>query len=96
MLNKSKPVEDFHRNIADRVAAANKFVNEKNFKCEVVCDSMTNETMKLYDAHPERLFIIQDNRIVHIGGAGPFIFYDIADVSAWLHQRDFRQNSVEQ
>jgi hypothetical protein len=76
-INAAKPIGDHHKTIEDRLYAANRFVKELNFPGEVVCDTMSNEILKRYDAHPERICIIQQGRLVHIGGKGPLVFYDI-------------------
>ncbi len=90
MLNSSKPIAHFHRSAADRVAAANLFVKEVNFFGEVVCDTMANDVFERYDSHPERICIIVNGRVVHEGGKGPMVYYDIESVITWLKERDVR------
>ncbi len=68
----------------DRLHAANRFVTEVQFKGEVVCDTMRNEVLTRYNAHPERICIVQNGLLVHVGGAGPLVFYDIEGVIDWL------------
>jgi len=88
---KDKPIKDFHKTIEDRAYAANKFVEECNFKCEVVLDEMTNNALKIYEAHPERICIVQHGAVVHIGGKeGSLVYYDIDSVIEWLKERDVR------
>jgi len=88
---KEKPIKDFHKTIEDRAFAANKFVNDLDFKCEVVLDDIDNNALKSYDAHPERICIIQHGAVVHIGGKpGSLVYYDIDDIIAWLAARDTR------
>lgn len=89
-INKEKPIKDFHKTIEDRAYAAKRFIEECNFKSEVVLDVMSNHALKQYDAHPERICIVQHGRIVHMGGKGPLIFYDIDDVIAWCAAKDTR------
>lgn len=89
-INKEKPIKDFHKTIEDRAYAAKRFIEECNFKCEVVLDVMSNDALRKYDAHPERIVIVQHERIVHLGGKGPLIFYDIDDIIAWCAARDTR------
>jgi hypothetical protein len=73
-FNTTKPVKGFHKTIHDRVNAATKFIKETEWTAgEIVCDSMTNEALERYEAHPERLLIVQNGRIVHDGGKGPII-----------------------
>lgn len=92
-LNAAKPVGDHHRSIEDRITAANRFVKETGWYAgEVVIDTMANEILDRYDAHPERVVIIQKGRVVHDGGNGPILMvhYDIDDVLKWLKDRDTR------
>jgi hypothetical protein len=73
-----------NKTIEDRLNAANRFVKEVPFHGEVVCDSMANEVLTRYNAHPERICIVQNGTLVHVGGKGPLVFYDIEGVIAWL------------
>ncbi len=82
-----------HRSLAERVAAANRFVKDCNFQGEVVCDSMANEAVDRFDAHPERILIIEKGVVVHKGGKGPLIYYDIKDVIEYMRKRDNRSPS---
>lgn len=68
----------------DRLNAANRFVKEVPFPGEVLCDSMANEVLKRYNAHPERICIVQNGILVHVGGKGPLVYYDIEGVIVWL------------
>jgi hypothetical protein len=79
-----KPIATFHASMEERLAAANRFVTEVPFTGEVVCDSFENEAVTRYNAHPERICIVKNNTLVHIGGAGPLVFYDIQGVINWL------------
>lgn len=73
-LNSVKPVKNHHRNIEERVAAANRMIRETGWTAgEVICDSMKNEALERYEAFPERLLIIQDGIVVHEGGKGPIV-----------------------
>jgi hypothetical protein len=92
-LTNSKPIAHFHRSMADRIAAAKRFIEDCQFCGEVVCDTMANEVVHRYDAHPERILVIEKGMVVHKGGKGPIIFYDIEDIIEWLRQRDHRSPS---
>lgn len=86
-LNSAKPISDFHYNLSDRLAAANRFVEETGWTAgEVVCDTMKNEALYYYDAHPERIIIIQDGIVVHDGGKGPvaMVHYDLEGIFSLL------------
>lgn len=92
-LNSAKPIGDHHRTIEDRITAANRFVKETGWYAgEVVIDTMANEILDRYDAHPERVVIILKGRVVHDGGNGPvlMVHYDIDDVLKWLKKCDAR------
>lgn len=72
-----------HKVIADRIAAAKRFVKEFNFPIELVCDSMLGSAQDFFQAWPERLYIIREGVIVYQGGLGPFD-YRLAEVKDWL------------
>ncbi len=92
-INDCKPIKSHHRSLAERVAAANRFVKDCDFQGEVVCDSMANDMIHRFDAHPERLLIIEKGVVVHKGGKGPLIYYDIKDVIEYMRKRDNRSPS---
>ena len=50
---------------------------------EVVCDTMDNEALLRYNAHPERICVVYHGVLVHVGGTGG-IYYDIQGVIDWL------------
>ncbi len=54
---------------------------------------MANDMIHRFDAHPERLLIIEKGVVVHKGGKGPLLFYDIDDVIEWMRKRDNRSPS---
>lgn len=89
-LFEGKPIAHFHRSLEERVAAANRFVQECEFRGEVVCDTMANEVQTNLDAYPERILIVEKGVVVHRGGAGPLLFFDIDDVLAWCNKHDHR------
>jgi Iodothyronine deiodinase len=92
LFNATKPVVNFHRTIEDRLAAANRFIVETHWQNgEVVCDSLADDIMNIYDSHPERICVIQSGIVVHDGSKkGRLICYNIAGVMEWLTQRDTR------
>jgi hypothetical protein len=45
---------------------------------------MFNDVLLRYNSHPERICIINNGIVVHEGGKGPLVFYDIEGVIAWL------------
>ena len=49
----------------------------------VVMDTMENSLRMDYASWPERLFIINEGKVVMIGGEGPFD-YDVNKVEDWL------------
>lgn len=75
-----------HQTIEDRLAAAKKFAAVKQFKMDLVADSMEGHIVDRYLAWPERLYIIVDGVIVYMGGNGPF-GYRLDEVQRWLAER---------
>ena len=51
---------------------------------------MDNEATRAYGAYPERLFIIQEGKIVYEGGTGPYN-YRLPEVRQWLG--NYKNNS---
>ncbi|KAG8561982.1 hypothetical protein GDO81_015552 [Engystomops pustulosus] len=76
-----------HRNLEDRCAAANKLLENFSLppQCQVVADCMDNNANVAYGVSFERVCIVQGEKIVYLGGKGPF-FYNIQEVRQWLEQ----------
>ncbi|CAI9567302.1 unnamed protein product [Staurois parvus] len=74
-----------HRNQEDRCAAANKLLEQYSLppQCQVVADCMDNNTNVAYGVSFERVCIVQRQKIVYLGGKGPF-FYNLQEVRQWL------------
>jgi len=75
-----------HKTLADRVNAAKQFVTNFNFPSEMVVDTFKEQVNERFDSWPERLYIIQDGRVVYKGGMGPFN-YRLAEVKDWLAEK---------
>ena len=75
-----------HRDIHERLDAANRFVSDNQFPIELVCDSMEGNVVDRYRAWPERLYILVDGVVVYQGGQGPF-GYNLPEVKKWLADR---------
>jgi hypothetical protein len=76
-----------HQNIQERLAAAKSLIKNRNLLCETVCDSFDRGNANdVYDAWPERLYIIVDQVIVYKGGYGPFD-YKLHEVQDWLAEK---------
>ncbi|CAJ0936694.1 unnamed protein product [Ranitomeya imitator] len=76
-----------HRNQEDRCAAANKLLEKYSLppQCQVVADCMDNNANVAYGVSFERVCIVQRQKIVYLGGKGPF-FYNLHEVQQWLEQ----------
>jgi len=71
-------------NLEGRACIANDFITQqKASELDLWLDQIDNSAAILYLAEPERLFVIKDNRIVFVGGMGPFD-YDPWKVEDWL------------
>lgn len=82
-LDSMKPVKRFHASIQDRAAAARKFIADTSYGGEVVLDycsgagagadgdgdeRLHDNVMHLYDAYPDRTFVLQRGAVVSDGG----------------------------
>jgi len=75
-----------HQNLSDRLDAARELLNLNELPSgPFLVDNMKDEASKAYGAHPERLYIILDGRIVYQGGVGPWN-YDTEEVNSWLEK----------
>lgn len=76
----------YPRNIFQRWKIAQDFIDQRSFTAPLYIDLMDNNTASAYDALPERLYIIENGRIVYQGGPGPFEYY-LQDIEEWLEKR---------
>ena len=60
-----------HKNIKERIDSALKYIDESKTKCDIVVDTMNDNTMISYSSFPDRLYIIQNGYIIYKGGLGP-------------------------
>ncbi|KAG9481748.1 hypothetical protein GDO78_010790 [Eleutherodactylus coqui] len=77
-----------HRNQDDRCAAANKLLEKYSLpsQCQVVADCMDNNANVAYGVSFERVCIVQRQKIVYLGGKGPF-YYNLKEVRQWMEQK---------
>uniref|UniRef100_A0A2K6RZQ8 Iodothyronine deiodinase n=1 Tax=Saimiri boliviensis boliviensis TaxID=39432 RepID=A0A2K6RZQ8_SAIBB len=75
-----------HQNLQDRLQAAHLLL-ARSPQCPVVVDTMQNQSSELYAALPERLYIIQEGRILYKGKSGPWNYNpeEVRDVLEKLH-----------
>ncbi|CAH3038451.1 unnamed protein product [Porites evermanni] len=72
-----------HRTLQERCQAAEMLKKTSGCSTPILVDTMDNEATEAYGAYPERLFIIQDRKIVYEGGTGPYN-YKLWEVKKWL------------
>ncbi|KAG8546718.1 hypothetical protein GDO81_029921 [Engystomops pustulosus] len=60
-----------HQNIQDRLSAAKRLMEELP-SCPVVVDTMQNLCSAKYAALPERLYILQEGKVIYKGNMGPW------------------------
>lgn len=53
-----------HRNLQDRLQAAHLLL-DRSPRCPVVVDTMKNQSSQLYAALPDRLYVLQEGRILY-------------------------------
>ncbi|XP_037683100.1 type I iodothyronine deiodinase isoform X2 [Choloepus didactylus] len=63
-----------HRNLQDRRRAACLLL-DRSPQCPVVVDTMQNQSSQLYAALPERLYVLQEGRILYKGKPGPWDYH---------------------
>ena len=73
-----------HRCLEDRLNAA-QLMHLEVPGCLVVVDSMENSSNAAYGAYFDRLYILQEGKIVYQGGRGPE-GYRITELRDWLDQ----------
>lgn len=73
-----------HRDLQERLQAA-RLLLDRNPGCPVVVDTMENRSSQLYAALPERLYVLQEGRILYKGGPGPWNYHP-EEVRAVLEQ----------
>ncbi|KAL4227534.1 Thyroxine 5-deiodinase [Mactra antiquata] len=71
-----------HKTMEERINAA-EMLQDKQPRCPIVVDTMSNATNYWYGGLPERLYIIMDGVIVYQGGKGPRD-YRLDEVVDWL------------
>lgn len=71
-----------HRCLADRLGAA-QLMRLEVPGCLIVVDSMENSSNVAYGAYFDRLYILQEGKIVYQGGRGPE-GYRITELRDWL------------
>ncbi|KAF6721849.1 Type III iodothyronine deiodinase [Oryzias melastigma] len=73
-----------HRRLEDRLNAA-QLMHLEVPGCLVVVDSMENSSNAAYGAFFDRLYILQEGKVVYQGGRGPE-GYRISELRDWLDQ----------
>ncbi|KAM6219127.1 type I iodothyronine deiodinase isoform 2-T2 [Rhynchocyon petersi] len=63
-----------HRNLQDRLRAA-RLLLDRSPQCPVVVDTMQNVSSQHYAALPERLYVLQEGRILYKGKPGPWNYH---------------------
>lgn len=73
-----------HRCLEDRLNAA-QLMRQEAPCCPVVVDGMENSSNAAYGAYFDRLYILQEGKVVYQGGRGPE-GYRITELRDWLDQ----------
>ena len=69
--------------LEERKALGQDWHGETGCKAPLLVDGIENATDFAFGAKPERLYILQNNKVVYRGGMGPF-WYDPQDMEAKL------------
>ena len=73
-------------------AQAAMFVAQLDIPCPVLLDNMDDESCKLYGSTPERLYIVQDKKVVYKGARGPH-GYKLEEIDQWLNKYQHTNNT---
>eukprot|EP00092_Neocalanus_flemingeri_P035535 GFUD01038679.1.p1 GENE.GFUD01038679.1~~GFUD01038679.1.p1 ORF type:complete len:124 (+),score=30.16 GFUD01038679.1:162-533(+) len=77
---------DTHASMEQRMEAADTLREEGGeflAGCPILVDQMDNRANLAYASFPERLYVIQDSKIIFEGGTGPW-FYSIEEVDKFI------------
>ena len=72
-----------HKTQEDRCSAARLLQQCVKLPCPLLVDTMRDEANSAYGADPIRLYIIQEGRVLYVGGAGPNL-YKLVEVRTYL------------
>jgi len=80
-INEAHPIDEWHmyvdicfkqpKTLEDRSQIAHKYIEEEKFPIPLYLDLLTDECEAKYFAWPERLYVIQNQKIVFQGAKGP-------------------------
>ena len=75
--------------LQERIRAAEMMMESSPSKlkenCPMLVDLMSNEAGKVYACQPNRVYVIQNGKVVYDGGIGPY-GYDLEKLEKWLNQ----------
>ena len=63
---------DYAKTVEERIYMAKWLIEKKQFKMQMVVDTMDDKLLKQYNSWPIRLYIIQNDKVVYCGNQGPF------------------------
>lgn len=73
------------KKLDSRIRIAKEYVERFNFQLPFFVDCMENETMMAYSSLPERLYVVEDGKVIYEGGPGPFA-YSPAELEQFLQK----------
>ena len=71
------------RSTTERLQSARKFVDSLGLTAPVLVDTIADELENRYEARPERLYVVQEGKVLWRCGLGPFE-YDAPGLAAFL------------
>jgi len=78
-------VVNSHKTIADRIDVAKQFIAANHWKLEMVVDTLQDLFMKEYWSHPERFYVVLDNKLV-FKAQPQDAHYPVSDLVSWLEK----------
>jgi len=78
------------KTIEERLIIANRFMNEMSYKVPIVVDSMNNTFESEFSAWPLRYFIVNKNKVLHVGFPGETSAFDMDNLRRQLQRFNSR------
>lgn len=75
------------KSLVERIDLAKKFATEFKYPFPIFTDDpSTNKANEIFAAWPERIYVIEDKKVVYKGAIGPE-GYKVDEVRQWLNER---------
>ena len=94
-INEAHPKDEWHmekliqynqpKTLEERKAIVQRLLDELKPQQGMAIDDITDDMMRAYEAWPERLYVVENGKVLYKGGIGPF-FYLPEELKEWLEK----------